>query len=96
MMKSVMQFDLYIIIYRELEMLKAAQEENGFKDEREEACSSSETIQLDEDEDEGHFTHSTVKVSKLGLCVYLEVSQDLNMVVHHHCWSCGPFEPPSP
>lgn len=46
-------------------MLKAAEEENGSKTERGEACRS-ETIQLDEDD----VTHSPVKVSKLGfVCI---------------------------
>lgn len=48
-------------------MLKAAEEENSSKNEREETCRSSVTIQLDEDY---HFIHSTVKVSKLGfVCI---------------------------
>ncbi|XP_056908191.1 hydrocephalus-inducing protein homolog isoform X4 [Takifugu flavidus] len=45
---------------REIKMLKAAEEENGSKNESEEMCRSSVTIQLDEDED--HFTQSTGKV----------------------------------
>lgn len=82
MIESVMLFDIYepllyhisnvvtfiIIIYREIKMLKAAEEENGSKNESEETCRSSVTIQLDEDED--HFTQSTGKVSRLGfVCI---------------------------